>query len=388
MFGRISVRPQRVLVVDDEATNLRILSSYLKDARLEPTAVANGRAALDLFPSLAPDLVLLDLIMPELGGLDLLARIRKHPTLGETPVIVMTGFTDRQLRLRAIEHGADDVLEKPLDPDVLLARISTLLKLKASRDELKASHAALARQNEELERAQREQKELTEFIVHDLKGPLTGVVANTEWVYEQLSRERSDHLAALEDVLASASRLRSMINDLITVSQLERGTFPVRRSTVAMGPLLRRVARDFSRAAEQRQIELSAPHEFELDMHLDVDLIQRVLGNILENSLRYTPERGKVALDAHVAQKLEIEIKNSGPPIPKFERDLIFEKFRRGSGAGLPHGNAGLGLYFCKRAVQAHGGDIQVIETPDFPTCFLIRLPTAPADRPPSAPPG
>lgn len=377
MFGPISVRPQRILVVDDEATNLRLLSSYLRDARLEPTAVGDGRAALDVFPSLAPDLVLLDLIMPEVGGLDLLACIRNHPTLGETPVIVMTGFTDRRLRLEAIEQGADDVLEKPLDPDVLLARISTLLKLKASRDELKASHAALARQNDELERAQREQRELTEFIVHDLKGPLTGIVANTEWVYEQLSREQREHLAALEDVLSSASRLRSMINDLITVSQLERGTFPVHRSTVTMGPLLRRVARDFSRAAEQRQIELSAPHEFEVDVDVDVDLIQRVLGNILENSLRYTPEHGKVALDAHLTQKLEIEIKNSGPAIPKFERDLIFEKFRRGSGAGLPHGNAGLGLYFCKRAVQAHGGDIQVVETPDFPTCFVIRLPSA-----------
>ncbi|HET9932639.1 MAG TPA: hybrid sensor histidine kinase/response regulator [Polyangiaceae bacterium] len=375
LLGSISSRPLRILVVDDEATNLRVLSSYLKDANLEPTAVGDGRAALDVFPSLAPDLVLLDLIMPELGGLDVLVGIRQHPALGETPVIVMTGFTDRQLRLEAIEHGADDVLEKPLDPDVLLARVATLIKLKLSRDELKASHAALARQNDELERAQREQRELTEFIVHDLKGPLTGIVANTEWVYEQLSRQESGYLGALEDVLSSASRLRAMINDLMTVSQLERGTFPVRRRTVAMGPLLRSVVRDFSRAAEQRQIELSAPHECEVDVEVDVDLIQRVLGNILENSLRYTPERGKVALDAHLAQKLEIEIKNSGPPIPKFERDLIFEKFRRGSGAGLTHGNAGLGLYFCKRAVQAHGGDIQVVETPDYPTCFLIRLP-------------
>lgn len=364
-------------MVDDESTNLRVLSSYLRDANLEPTPVPDGRAALDAFPVLTPDLVLLDLIMPEVGGLDVLAEIRKHPTLGETPVIVMTGFSDRQLRLEAIEHGADDVLEKPLDPDVLLARVATLIKLKLSRDELKASHAALARQNDELERSQREQRELTEFIVHDLKGPLTGIVANTEWVYEQLSLEQSGYLGALEDVLSSASRLRAMINDLMTVSQLERGTFPVHRRTVSMGPFLRNVVRDFSRAAEQRQIQLSAPPAFDVDVDVDVDLIQRVLGNILENSLRYTPERGRVALDAHLSQKLEIEIKNSGPPIPKFERDLIFEKFRRGSGAGLTHGNAGLGLYFCKRAVQAHGGDIQVLETPDFPTCFLIRLPAA-----------
>lgn len=377
LLGPISARPLRVLIVDDEPANLRVLASYLRDGKLEPTTASNGHQALALFPSLAPDLVLLDLMMPVIGGLEVLERMREDPELGETPIVMMTGFSDRELRVRAFEHGADDVLEKPLDPDVLLARIGTLLRLKVSRDDLKASHAALTRQNEELERAQREQRELTEFIVHDLKGPLTGIVANTEWVYEQLSRSDIGYLSALEDVLSSASRLRTMINDLMAVSQLERGTFPVRRSSVVMGPLLQRVTRDFSRAAELRQIKLSAPPSLDVAVELDVDLIQRVIGNILENSLRYTPEHGRVAVDAHVEELLEIEIKNSGPAIPKIERDLIFEKFRRGSGAGLANGNAGLGLYFCKRAVEAHGGHIEVVETPDYPTCFLIRLPAA-----------
>jgi signal transduction histidine kinase len=330
-----------------------------------------------MFVTLAPDLVLLDCMMPEMDGLEVLRRIRRHATLGETPVVIMTSFPDQRLRVSAFEHGADDVLEKPLDPDVLLARLGTLLRLKVSRDELKASHAELTRQNQELERAQREQRELTEFIVHDLKGPLTGIVANTEWVYEQLAGSDTGYLSALEDVLESASRLRAMVNDLMAVSQLELGTFPVHRSSVIMGPLLQRVTRDFSRAAELRQIELAQPPNLDVEVAVDVDLIQRVICNILENSLRYTPEHGRVAVEAHVAGELEIEIKNSGPPIPKLERDLIFEKFRRGSGAGLAHGNAGLGLYFCKRAVEAHGGHIEVVETPDYPTCFLIRLPAA-----------
>ncbi|MFZ5890218.1 MAG: hybrid sensor histidine kinase/response regulator [Myxococcota bacterium] len=373
----ISARQLRVLVVDDELPSLRALTSYLRDAHLEPCAVNNPHEALNLFPTLAPDLVLLDLMMPELDGIDLLTRMRSHATLGETPIVIVTGFPDRALRVRAFEAGADDVIEKPIDPDVLLARIGTLLRLKISRDELKASHAELTRQNEELERAHREQRELTEFIIHDLKGPLTGIVANTEWVYEQLSRSDTGCLGALEDVLGSAGRLRSMINDLMAVSQLERGTFPVRRSPVAMGALLRRVTREFSRAAEQRQIELRSPPDLAISVQVDVDLIQRVVGNILENSLRYTPEHGRVAVDAHLERELEIEIKNSGPAIPKLERDLIFEKFRRGSGAGTGQGNAGLGLYFCKRAVEAHGGHIEVIETPEYPTCFLIRLPAA-----------
>jgi signal transduction histidine kinase len=377
LIGPIATRPLRVLIVDDEPANLRALSGYLQDTELESSTARDGHQALAMFGALAPDLVLLDCMMPEMDGIEVLRRIRRHATLGETPVVIMTGFPDQRLRVSAFEHGADDVLEKPLDPDVLLARLGTLLRLKVSRDELKASHAELTRQNQELERAQREQRELTEFIVHDLKGPLTGIVANTEWVYEQLAGSDTGYLSALEDVLESASRLRAMVNDLMAVSQLELGTFPVRRSSVIMGPLLQRVTRDFSRAAELRQIELAPPPNLDVEVAVDVDLIQRVICNILENSLRYTPEHGRVAVEAHVARELEIEIKNSGPPIPKLERDLIFEKFRRGSGAGLAHGNAGLGLYFCKRAVEAHGGHIEVVETPDYPTCFLIRLPAA-----------
>jgi signal transduction histidine kinase len=164
---------------------------------------------------------------------------------------------------------------------------------------------------------------------------------------------------------------------LMAVSQLERGTFPVRRSSVVMGPMLRRVTREFTRAAELRQIELSAPTDLAVSVEVDADLLQRVLGNILENSLRYTPEHGRVTVNAQIEGELKIQIKNSGPAIPKPERDLIFEKFRRGSGAGMGHGNAGLGLYFCKRAIEAHGGQIEVVETPDYPTCFLISLPAA-----------
>lgn len=366
-----------MLVVDDQLSNLRALSTYLSLEGLNVSCVSSGAEGLLSFETLSPDLVLLDLVMPQVGGIDVLRKIRGHRTRGDTPVILMTGMLDKAAQIAGLEAGADDFLEKPLDPEVLLARTRTLLGLKASRDDLRASHAELTRRNQELELAQREQRELMEFIVHDLKGPLTSIVANTEWVYEQLEHGDSAHLSALEDVLGSAGRLRAMINDLMAVSQLERGTFPIRRRAVVMGPWLSSVTHEFSRAAALRKIELSGPADFPGSVQLDVELIRRVLGNILENSLRYTPERGKVSVSANLDDAVEIRVENNGPPIPERERELIFEKFRRGAGEHAQSGNAGLGLYFCKRAVEAHGGQIEVVETPDYPTCFLIRLPAA-----------
>ncbi|HET9959482.1 MAG TPA: response regulator [Polyangiaceae bacterium] len=361
-------RPE-LLLVDDEALNLSALAACLEPLEASISTAEDGHTAVRRFEESEPDLVILDLAMPGLDGIEVLRRIRSHATRYDTPVILLTGHAEREHRLRGLEAGADDYLEKPLDARVLLARANTLLRLKQSRD-------LLLIRNAELERAQREQRELTEFIVHDLKGPLTGIVANTEWVYEQLQRKELALLRALEDVLGSAGRLRSMINDLIAVSQLERGTFPVKPRKVQVGPILRSVTNGFARAAENRKIALVESPENAAFVQVDPSLIQRVLENILDNSLRYTPESGRVFIGAEVQNEIQIVVANSGPAIPEAERKLIFEKFTRGSNAGVrTTGNAGLGLYFCKRAIEAHGGDIEVIQTDEYPTCFVIRLP-------------
>lgn len=367
----------RLLLVDDEPANLAVLEAFLEPLEHEIIVARGGLEGLEEFEQSAPDLVILDLMMPGFDGLSVLSRIRAHARHKDTPVILLTAHSDREHRLMGLEAGADDFLEKPIDGSLLLARVRTLLRLQESRKELEASRDELAERNSSLERAQREQQELTEFIVHDLKGPLTGIVANTEWVYEQLRSTDAPLLHALEDILASASRLRLMTHDLIAVSQLERGTFPIHRRSVLVGAMLQAATKGFMRAAAQKNIALTGPAELGVAVELDPSLMQRVLENILDNSLRYTPTSGRVTVRAAVDDSIEIAVANSGPPIPEPERELIFEKFQRGTTAGSTRGNAGLGLYFCRRAIEAHGGQIDVVETAEYPTCFRIRLPAA-----------
>lgn len=366
-----------ILLVDDEPANLAALAACLAPLRYRICTASDGLDALPLLDSEPLALAIVDLMMPHLDGLGLLERIRTHARTRETPVILLTANSEREWRVRGLEAGADDYLEKPLDAAVLMARARTLLRLKESRDELQASRDALTRRNQELEESQREQRELMEFVIHDLKGPLTGIVANTEWVYEQLDRDDTAHLRALEDVLMSAARLRTLVGDLVTVSQLERGTFPIQRARVEVASIFRLIAREFARAADSKGISLQTPLEVSESFDLDIGLVQRVLENVLENSLRFTPERGRISVEVEVGDSLQIQISNSGPAIPEAERELIFEKFRRGSSATARSGSAGLGLYFCRRAVEAHGGRIQVVESPEYPTSFRIELPAA-----------
>lgn len=368
-------QPAGILLVDDDPSNLQALASCLSSLGYPLSTATNGLDALSLLDAQPFALAIVDLMMPGMDGLELLAKIREHPRTRDLSVIVMTANTERDFRVRGLDAGADDYLEKPLDTAVLLARARTLLRLKESRDELRASRDSLNQRNRELEAAQREQREFMEFVVHDLKGPLTGIVANTEWVYEQTDRSDTARLRALEDVLGSAARLRGLVNDLLIVSRLERGTFPLQRQKVALAAMFRQLWREFSRAAADREIELSLPLDSRQSAQVDSSLLQRVLENLLENSLRFTPEHGRIALEAEVGEQLRIQVGNSGPAIPEAERALIFEKFQRGSGSVTRSGSVGLGLYFCRRAVEAHGGSIQVLETKDYPAIFRIHLP-------------
>lgn len=359
---------RRILLVDDQARNLLALAALLEPLGHELLRATDGRAALALFEESPPDLVLLDFMMPGFSGVDVLRAIRAGGDGADVPVVLVTAHSDRAHRLQGLEAGADEFLEKPVDEAILLARVRTLLALKASRDELRV-------QVEALRTAQREQRELTEFIVHDLRNPLSVVHSGVEATLHHLRPDQPELRATLEDARGAAARLRLMISDLLTISRLETASFPLRMGPVRVGELLRAVAQAYAVPAAQRDVTLLAPPLPTVEVDADRGLLRRVVENLLDNALRYTPRHGRIGLGLRLADGVEISVSNDGPPIPASEAQGIFEKFRRGRGEATGMGNAGLGLYFCKRALEAQGGDIHVTATDDWATTFAIHLP-------------
>ncbi len=366
-----------MLIVDDEARNLELLEALLRPLGAEVVRAYGGREALALFEAREPDLVLLDLVMPGFDGIDTLAHIRAQPGGGEVPVVLVSAHTERDKRLRGLEAGADEFLEKPVDGPVLLARAKTLLRLRESRKALATSHSALAERHAALEWLQREQRDMMQFLVHDLKNPLSVVHANLSWAREQLAGAggEADLVGAMGDATEATRRLQRLVNDLLTVARLEESAFPLHLQSIEVVDLSREVAGAYTRRAVEQQVELALPRQQGAPRaRADATLMQRVLENLLDNALRYTPIAGRVAIEVGGGAGVRIAVSNTGTPIPPGDRGRVFEKFSRlgGERAG---GNAGLGLYFCKRAVEAQGGVIEVIETPEWPTSFVIRLP-------------
>lgn len=367
---------KRLLLVDDNPRNLTLLELRLRSLGHELIFAESGEAAIRLFDERAPDLVLLDLVMPDIDGLTVLAHIRAHETGVHVPVILITAHSERSHRLQGLLAGADEFLEKPIDAPILLARVKTLLMLKDSRDSLQASRDSLAQRNRDLEQLQREQRELIQFIVHDLKNQLFVVLGNLDWARRNVDRSGAGELAnAIDETEGGAMRLRSMVEDLLVVSNLEDASFCVRPELVPVSEILRDVLASYERKAQQKHVSLVAPPTLGCKLWGDPALLRRVFENILDNSLRYTPSDGHVNVDARIGKLLEIWISNDGPPVPPADRERIFQKFARGSAEAPTVGSAGLGLYFCKRAVEAHGGQIRVLQTAEWPTSFVIELP-------------
>jgi two-component system, sensor histidine kinase and response regulator len=373
LWPKIAAAPKTLLLVDDEPRNLVLLERLVAPLGHEIIRAEDGASAIEAFEQHRPDLVLLDLVMPGLDGFDVLSYIRAQGR-DHVPVVVLTAHSEREIRLRGLEAGADDFLEKPADGRTLRVRVTTLLQLKESRDALRRINAELESRNEALERLQREQRELTAFVVHDLKNPLAALWANVEFARSKLGAERTELTDALDDASQAARRLRSMIDDLLTISRLEQSDLPVHGELIVLWDLLREVFTEYVRRAADKNVELLAMERTSARVHADRALLQRVIENILDNSIRYTPENGRVSIATRHNGEVVISVSNTGPSIPPSERIRIFEKFARIERGG-GHGNAGLGLYFCKRVLEAFGGRIEVTETPEWPTSFVLRLP-------------
>jgi diguanylate cyclase (GGDEF)-like protein len=371
----LQLAPKRILLVDDEPHNLLLLERLLAPLGHELIRAEDGRSAIAALVEHKPDLVVLDLVMPGLDGLDVLAYVRTNMGDEHIAVIILTAHSEREHRMRGLEAGADDFIEKPADGRNLRVRVSTQLQLKESRDALRRVNDELSSRNANLDRLSREQRELTSFVVHDLKNPLAAVSTNLEFSRDRVGGDRVELNEALGDAAVACNRLRSRIDDLLVISRLEDAGLSAPTELVVLWDLLCEVFSEYARRAASKQVEFLLPQRTGALVMADRSLLQRVFENILDNSLRYTPVHGRMGIATRVNGLVEITVSNSGPSIPLSERQRIFEKFVRVEKSGA-RGNAGLGLYFCKRVVEGLGGHIEVTETPEWPTSFVMSFPT------------
>ena len=242
--------------------------------------------------------------------------------------------------------------------------------VKSSEDDLVASSL----RHDSLLELGKMKDDLALMVVHDLKGPLSVILTNYDYVVEGFEGP-PECLEALTDSQVAGRRMLRLLTNLLVTTRLEIGTFPVKPSAFTLAPMLNAIADQRRVSARLKEISITVIAPPDLSLTADLDLVTRAVENLVDNALQHTPSGGAVTLEAGlVGTHLEVKIANTGSPIPMAARETIFTKFAqtRGTSSRL---NLGLGLYFCRLALEAHGGSIRVEDGAGPTTVFALQLP-------------
>jgi len=360
--------PASVLVVDDTVDNLRLLTGVLDQMGHEVRPVTSGPQALIAARHSPPDLVLLDVTMPEMSGYEVCARLKADPLLADIPVIFLTALSDIADKVKAFEVGGIDYITKPFHLEEVQARVRTHLALRSANLQLSRSYTRL-QQLEQL------REDLVHMVVHDMRSPLAVLAGHLELLRiecEALSPGAADDLQA---AMQGAQTVARMANDMLDVSRLEEGKLNLMLGEHDLGALAEKIRSSLLGLERGRSIELEV--ESPTVAACDSDLVQRVLENLVGNAIKHTPSSTAISISVGSrCGRARVEISDRGPGVPAEDRQRIFDKFavvssrRRGR-----HHSAGLGLAFCKLAVEAHGGTIGVEPRAPEGCTFWFELP-------------
>jgi signal transduction histidine kinase len=376
-----------ILVADDVAANVELLFDQLHVLGYRTIAAYDGPEALQACFDQRPDLCILDVSMPagDLGvpdratGFEVCRRIKRDPRTKSIPVIFVTALSDTTDRVKAIEAGGDDFLTKPHHRLVLGARVRSLLRLKAATDALEDSYRKLR----ELEKMRDDRMKM---IVHDLKTPLTSVLATLEMLIDgDFGSINQEQKKALSDAEGKADDLLALIGDLLEVWRLEETSLTLDLQSLAPAALLSEVSHEWS--IRFQQDGATARVEVDDDAPVfegDKALLRRVFGNLIQNALTHTAHEVKLTLSARrEGDGVLFTVADNGPGIPQEYHELIFRKFERVKNPNIPRTrSSGLGLAFCKLVAEAHGGRIWVRSAGEgMGSAFHILLPRVPDAR-------
>jgi signal transduction histidine kinase len=364
-----------VLVVDDNEANRSLARHALEDEGYRVVVAKSGQEGLALFAAEAPDCVLLDVRMPDLDGFAVCERIRALPGGADTPVVFLTALRDVDTFDHALRSGGDDFLTKPVRPTELLIRVQSALKLRKLSSELREHYDLLRHQRDSLLRVQLQKERLMAFVVHDLKNPVNAMDLHAQLLARDASLPETARDSAAQ-IRIAARRLGQMILNLLDISKADEGKLVAKKTPVKLEALATRVAAEIEIAARARgcrlEVTLHASH-----VDADEDLLERTLVNLMENAVRHAPKGSTVRLTSRrEGPTVELHVADAGSGIPEAMRESLFDPFVQLGGDGQPpsRGGRGLGLAFCRLAVQAHGGRIW-IEDANPGAVFVLALP-------------
>jgi signal transduction histidine kinase len=367
-----------ILLVDDTEANLRVLGPLLRAEGWSVAAATRGEQALQLIAQRRPDLILLDVMMPEMDGFEVCRRLRADPATRDLPILFITALTDEENIVRGFREGAQDYIAKPFRQAELVARVRTHLALRQTTRRAEKQAADLTRLNADKDR-------FFSIIAHDLRSPLAGLLGLSEALAANLSGfSPAEITESTVEMAKSARNLYQLLENLLEWSQLQTGHMEFRPECLNLVALLGELAELFSQSAQQKGITL----RLELQPAAawgDRRMMHAVFRNLLSNALKFTPSGGLVTLRCGVlGGKTVGEVSDTGAGIaPRLLENLFAPGAKPISTPGTAgERGTGLGLVLCREFLDRAGGALAARSGPGPGSAFTVTLPAPPAGAP------
>jgi signal transduction histidine kinase len=356
-----------ILVVDDQPINLKVIASVLS-ADYSLSIANNGINALKMLEKGLPDLILLDIMMPEMDGYEVCRRIKANEKTKDIPIIFLTAKTDINDIIRGFDVGAVDYITKPFNPTEMKVRVVNHLNLYHAKKEIELmyqkllmSQEALENANKQLEQTNKEKDKFFSIIAHDLKSPFNGIIGLSEMLRDDARILDTDSIIKYAGLIHSSTKQTfDLLKNLLEWARMQQGRIPFNPKTFSLSSFINHEIKGLENVAGQKNIELINGLRENIRLTADENMVRTVLRNLISNAIKFTPKNGKIKIDAKSDNDfIEIAVSDTGVGMTKETIGKLFKIETSFSKKGTENETGtGLGLLLCKEFVEKHGGNI------------------------------
>lgn len=365
----LNINSSKVLIVDDNPDNIKLIGSVLKENGFDISVATDGESALK-YPNLGEiDLILLDILMPMTDGFEICKKLKSDPMSREIPVIFLTALTETKYLVKGFQFGGVDYITKPFNSSELIARVTTHIELKKSKD-------LILKQKNELENLNNLKNKFFSIMSHDIRSPLTSILTFAEYLQsgaEDFSKE--ELVEYMEQFSDTIQNLYKLIENLIVWSNLQLNRIEMVLKPISIKLLTDGIMEEAAPIASRKNIKLVNRIESSTRVQADENMLKFILKNLIDNALKFSNSFGEVTV--FTGQKngfLELLVQDHGVGMSESRLEKLFRVDVLSSSSGTSHEKGtGLGLIICKEFIQKMGGEINIVSKENSgTTCSFI----------------
>ena len=391
MISAVTQEKPCILLVDDEPKNIQLLGNLLREYGYAIEFATSGMDALRWLSMRLFDLILLDIMMPEMDGYDVCKRLKSNPITRGIPIIFLTAKTDAEGIARGFSLGAVDYVTKPFQKEELFARVKTHLTLQEQQrtldryaDLLEEKNLELRQKNLRLEESNANKDKFFSLIAHDLKSPMTGFLSLAELFENTDDMQPEQFKEFIRQFRASAENLFQLLENLLTWARIQRGLIEHAPQRVNLGDMIHQNIALMAQNARQKKIALVNSVAREVFVYADTHMLEAIIRNLLSNALKFTKPGGSIEVTTTDAGDfVTVSVSDNGIGMTEEKCAKLFRVGAKIQSKGTSdEKGTGLGLILCKEFVEKNGGAIGVESRPERGTTVwftLLKTPPAPA---------